>query len=267
MTINVGEFTDWQAKGAAAHDLFPTCSPNLVLIGAWEDAEYGTTNLGCKGVRDNRAGTADSTHSFGAAGDRSFRYSAPSASARRAKMLECIERLRQGSAELGIQAIHDYIGCRIWRSNRDPHVYPDGWKIQPVSNDGMGQPWADWIHVEVHERGWHMNTPVNDRLAGVSPPVLVRPVVGPGSANTGLVRAVQTFLIEKANQGAVVGAADGRWGPRTSAGWTNFYVWENTLHPGCMTTDGNVDGVDWNVIAWVDGGWRRLYDAGFPRGV
>lgn len=262
MTINVGEFTNWQAKGDAAHDLFPTCSPNLVLIGAELKARYGTANLGCKGVRTNRAGTSDSTHSFGAAKDESFRL-VPATDKRRV-MLEAIEWLKQNSKELGIQAIHDYLGSRIWRSNRDANVYPDGWKIQAKDASGMGQTWADWIHVEVHERGWYLTNQIASRL--LAEPVKLRPTIGLGSRGP-LVKAIQEFLTERANQGEVVGNADGIWGPRTQLAWSNFVIWTTTLYPGSMTTDGNVDGIDWNLVAWNDGGWERLYAAGFPRGV
>lgn len=265
MTINRGKFTDWSTKLVGAP--FNRCSPNEVLIGRHLDAEFGTVENGCYGVRDIRAGGSISTHSFGAAGDRTFRGVSANFTAKRNVMLVAIEHLRQNSEELGIQAIHDYIGCRIWRSNRDPHTYPDGWKVQTPDAYGMGQTWADWIHVEVYEGAWNWDSPIVDRLGGtVTPPVSMRPRIGLHSTGP-LVKAVQVFLIEHANQGAVVGNPDGQWGPRTDLAWSNFVIWTTISHPGAMTTDGFVDGVDWNVIAWNSGGWNDLYAAGFPKDV
>lgn len=272
MTINRGKFTDYAAlPRTAAFAKYDHCSPTGVMIGRYLDQNYGTSELGCFSSerRDNRAGTSISTHSFGAADDRSFRaVGAGNAIEKRRIMLVAIADLLSKSEEYGIQAIHDYMGCRIWRSNRDPHTYPDGWKIQPVDAYGMGQSWADWIHTEVHDvdGAWFDTTPLDQRIGVVPPPVVIRPIIGMSSRGP-LVKAVQSFLIDKANQGTVVGNPDGIWGPRTQLAWTNFVIWTNAVHPGAMTTDGNVDGVDWNVIAWNDGGWQRLYSAGFPAGV
>lgn len=271
MTINVGRFTDYPKLGGYGKAPYNTCSPNLLLVGAEMDRLFGSRNDGCFGVRDTRNGQAISTHAFGDAMDRSFRYAAPSVAERRVKSLAACEWLRTNSAELGIQAIHDYAGCRIWRSNRDPKVYPDGWKIQPPDQFGMGQSWGDWIHLEDYVQARDNTTPIADRLnepvaGGGHDLPTERPVIGPGSSGP-LVKAVQTFLTVRANQGAVVGKADGKWGPRTSGGWSNFVMWMNALHPGSMSTDGNVVGSDWNVVAWEDRGWGNLYAAGFPQGI
>lgn len=266
MSINAGKFTNWGAKPLGAP--FNRCSPNEQLIGHHLDAEFGSMENGCYGVRDNRAGTAISTHAYGAANDRTFRAVSANFNTKRGVMLNAIEHLRQNSDELGIQAIHDYIGCRIWHSNREPHTYPDGWKIQTPDAFGMGKTWADWIHVEVYEESWYWATPIADRLGGgpIEQPPMLRPRIGLRSTGP-LVKAVQTFLIEHANQGAVVGNPDGQWGPRTDLAWSNFVIWTTISHPGSMTTDGFVDGVDWNLIAWNSGGWTDLYAAGFPKGV
>lgn len=263
MTVLVGNFTDWPLLGRHLHSAYPTCSPNLKLIGRYLDETYGSVENGCHGVRDNRAGTADSSHSYGAAGDRSFRWVAPAI--KRSTILAAIEDLKSKSKEWHIQAIHDYMGCRIWRSNRNALIFPDGWKIQKPDASGMGKDWADWIHVETTRDGWADGSPLAGRFANVPPATgPVRPRIGPGSRGD-LVVAVQYFLTMHARQD--LGKVDGIWGPRTSAAWTNFHIWTNAQHPGAMTTDGYVDGVDWNVIAWVSGGWDGLYNAGFPRGV
>lgn len=259
MTRNT-EFTNWSAKGVPPVQPYTRCSPNQLLIQKELIARFGGFPNGCYGIRDNRAGTAISVHSYGAANDWSYRGGG------RAAGLAAISWLVENSLELGVQAVHDYIGCRIWHGNRDPKIYPDGWKIQAKDAYGMGQTWADWLHIEVTDTAWPWIAPISDRLEGLNPPAVVRPVIGVGSHGP-LVAAVQSFLVEKANQGEWVGAVDGQFGPRTRLAWLNFVIWTNTVHPGSMTADGSVDGVDWNVIAWNDGGWDRLYAAGFPRGI
>lgn len=259
MTRNT-EFTDWPGKyGPPPVAPFTHCSPNLLSIQEYLIDELGGAPLGCWGIRDNRAGTAISTHSY-AALDWSYRGLGRFAG------LDAIARVVENSKELGVQAVHDYVGCRIWRGNRNPAIYPDGWKIQPPDPYGMGQVWADWLHFEVTDTAWFDGRPVLERLAGGVAPPRQRPRLTLGSRGE-LVVAVQRFLTEHANQGAVIGNIDGIFGPRTRLGWLNFAIWINTAFPGSMTTDGDVNDVDWNVIAWYSGGWGELYAAGFPEGI
>ena len=83
---------------------------------------------------------------------------------------------------MGIQAIHDYKGGRIWRSTRF-----DGrgayWLAQKPSSTGMGQSWAGWIHIEVHADAWFDPRSVEERIAGVVPP---RPTLRRGDKAWGL---------------------------------------------------------------------------------
>ena len=80
------------------------------------------------------------------------------------------------SLELHIQAIHDYVGCRVWRAHRSGDAN-GGWKRQPQgSHDGnMGNPASQWLHLEVHPSGWGDDRSVEQMLGGVVPPPIVVP--------------------------------------------------------------------------------------------
>ena len=74
-------------------------------------------------------------------------------------MDEVLPFLIDNSLELGIQALHDYVGDRIWRppgcSDRPTAPSPEcGWRTQGGSGGQMGQTWATWIHVEVTPDRW-----------------------------------------------------------------------------------------------------------------
>ncbi len=75
------------------------------------------------------------------------------------------------SEELHIQAIHDYVGCRVWRANRS-HDIRGGWKTQEQgSHDGnMGNPSSQWIHLEVSKDGWGDTRSVQEMLTSALPP-------------------------------------------------------------------------------------------------
>jgi hypothetical protein len=161
VTVNDTEFTNWQ-DGRQPGPPLTTCSPALVSLDTYLQKRWGGSNLGCLGSRAVRGGSTWSSHAFGAA--RDWRYENPGPG--RAVLLdEVIPFLIANSAELGIQAIHDYKGGRIWRSNRG-----DGkgayWKDQPKSSTGMGQTWAGWVHIEVHAKAWFDGRSVEDKLGG-----------------------------------------------------------------------------------------------------
>lgn len=248
------EYTDYRSLPVDVQNTFNRCSPNLLDVQAWILAEWpGTKPNGCWGPRPIRGGTEASIHSY-AAIDVSYRGLATAAGK------DIAETCRALSLELGLQAVHDYARSRIWRPNRDPKIYPDGWKIQPRDAYGMG--WGDWVHLETYRSAWHNDTDVLSRLAGSTQSDTPRPSIGPGSRGD-LVVAVQYFLLVHAGQQIVV---DGDWGGQTSKAWSNFVVWTNAAHPGAISADGRVDGSDWNLIAWLSGGWDGLYSHGFPVG-
>lgn len=104
-----------------------------------------------------------SSHAFGAAWDWRWKNPGPG---RTVLDNEVLPWLINNSAELGIQAIHDYTNARIWRSSRG-----DGkgayWKPQTVSaSSGMGQTWAQWLHIEVHAEAWNDGTAADDKVKG-----------------------------------------------------------------------------------------------------
>lgn len=145
-------FTDWPRTAVVGRE-WPRCSPALrALYTACAD-RYGVKSLGCYGVRTIRGGELESTHSFGAAIDLSYRYLNPEP-----VRTNLIGYLVGWSEEWGIGAIHDYMGSRIWRAGRTPFrddACSKWWKAQRPAASGMGQSWADWLHVEVTMAGWH----------------------------------------------------------------------------------------------------------------
>lgn len=260
MTTIPTQFTNWQQKPESELLVFNRLSPSLALIRDYCVAQYHVADIGGYGVRTVRLGTALSSHAFGAANDLSYRGFAVGTDSvavtkRRLGIAPMIAWLVNNSGELGVSAVHDYLNCRIWRPNRDPSVYPDGWKQQTPDAAGMGQTWADWLHVEVPESRWYDTTPIASRL-GAATPAPAWPSIGLGSSSP-LVAALQTILRERASQD--VGASDGKWGVRTQSGWNNVVAFVPEL-----SRDGNCDGNDWKIVAWIDKGWTRLYAAGFP---
>lgn len=110
---------------------------------------------------------------------------------------------------------------------------------------------------------WHLRLTVGDNatqrvrdleafFAGLQP----APVVKLGSTGP-LAQAVQE-IIKKVSDSSIV--VDGQFGPQSLASWNNYAAWFQ------LDGDGEVNTVkDWNVLAWTDGGWDRLYAAGYPR--
>lgn len=230
MTVNTTKFTNWQ-DGRQPGAPFTECSPNLVVLGDFLAKRWGLVSLGCYGIRPTRDNAeAWSSHAFGAA--RDLRYQDPGPG-REVLLAEILPWLIENSDELGIQAIHDYAGGRIWRSTRG-----DGkgayWKDQPHSSTGMGQPWALWIHIEVHEAAWADSRSIEDKLAKPTvPAATLRPGDrGPQVAalfnwlrffgftkarNTPTVYKRATVRAVKRLQRKAGLAVDGRYGPRTAA--------------------------------------------------
>jgi len=176
-------FTSWQ-DGRQPGPPFNHDSPNLVALRDYLLKRYGGQNLGCYGIRPVRLGSAWSSHSFGAALD--WRWANPGPG-RDVLEQEILPWLIANSAELGIDAVHDYVGCRIWRSNRG-----DGlgayWKPQPKDSAGMGQSWAQWLHIETTELAWGDARPVDAKVA--ADPVLPKPTLRRGSTGPEVARLI-----------------------------------------------------------------------------
>jgi hypothetical protein len=159
------KFESWQTRPGDdwRRPPFESCSPNLLLLRDHLMGEHGGQDLGCHGNRDVRDGGSISTHAYGASFD--WRYQNPGPG--RAFLLsDIIPFLIDNSAELGVQAIHDYAGCRIWRppGTSGRPADSDGWKTQRKKGN-MGASWSLWVHVETHPDNFGDSTPIADRLA------------------------------------------------------------------------------------------------------
>lgn len=233
--------TNWQQLPASKLKNYPKASPALVAIRTFVLAVFGGANLGLYGVRETRHGGSLSSHAFGAAWDWSYR------GAGRAKAVELIEWLIANSAELGVQAIHDYQAGRIWHAGR-------GWKPQPTDRYGMGQAWGDWLHIEVNAEQWADGRPVADKVAGaVAPdvpvlaPVILLPVAAEETRPTlrrgdirPEVKLVQLTLRDRCGQD--VGPIDESFGMRTETAVRNVQAFT-----GAPVT-GVVDAAFWHLI-------------------
>lgn len=220
-------FTDWQKKPSSDLARFPTAAPALVAIRTYVLAEFGGKNLGLHGVRETRAGGKLSSHSFGAAWDWSYRGLDRTVADR------VIKFVIDHSAELGVQAVHDYQRSRVWRANRSGDSQ-GGWKAQRRDRFGMGQAWADWLHIEVNDRQWKDGRSVAEKIG--PPP---RPVLRRGDRGE-QVRLVQMVLRDKANQSVAV---DGRFGVQTEMAVRNVEAFLGVDRP-----DGVVDAEFWKII-------------------
>jgi hypothetical protein len=159
------DFFDWQRSGLNPKRApWTKCSPALVAIEEYLVEKWGGKRLGCHDDRSIRDGDSISSHAFGAALD--WRYSDPGPG-RKVLLSDIIPFLIENSKELGVQAIHDYVGCRIWRCNR-ANDSNGGWKEQPKAGQ-MGQAWAQWIHIEVNRAQWKDGRSVDEKIGGAKP--------------------------------------------------------------------------------------------------
>lgn len=172
MTVGT-EFYNWQTSGLIPGDApFNRCAPALESIEKYLTDKYGGKDLGCFQVRPIRGGEAPSSHSYGAAKD--WRYEDPGVG-RKVLLDEILPFLIDHSKELGIQAIHDYVGCRIWRANRSSRPQGGWQKQKPDAGSGMGQAWAAWIHIEVTRDAWDDGRSVAKKILAPEPPKPPKP--------------------------------------------------------------------------------------------
>ncbi len=228
-------FTNWQAKPASELARYRSASPALEQLAEHLTATWGGASLGILNVRHVRGGRDLSSHAFGAAFDWSYR------GLDRSVGVAVCDWLVANADALGVQAVHDYIGSRIWRSDRK------AWKAQRKDAQGMGQPWGDWLHVEISEGAWADARPVGAKLG------TTRPTLKVGSTGPAVV-ALQQILTERAGQN--VGPADGKFGNRTLTAWRNVAAFCK------LPPDDQVQGADWDTLATLDKGWARLNAAG-----
>ena len=161
MTVQT-EFWSWQ--NAPMKPDPKRCSPLNTTLNSYLLKRWGGQNLGCYNPRNTTTGSSPSTHWSGAAND--WRYQSPGMG-RQAMLDQVMPWLIDNSRELGIQAIHDYAGKRIWRppgtSGRPSTPSPDcGWR--PASSSDM-QPANTWLHIEVLNTRWADTRSVEEMLA------------------------------------------------------------------------------------------------------
>lgn len=229
-------FFNWQTSGLTPGVApYNKLSPNLGCLRDELGKRFGGTWLGGYGVRPIRAGTAPSSHGFGAA----FDWRNPNHEVRKAIM----DWLIANHVALGVQSIHDYFGCRIWHANRYPSQDPKTWWRPQVANpaNGMGQSWAVYLHIETDRSNWANDVPIPNRLGVTSNPAPApKPVVSFDPKNgvfglypldknkqtiretddpvsqavADLTKYLQGVMYRKAGQNIAV---DGDFGPRTTA--------------------------------------------------
>jgi Putative peptidoglycan binding domain len=188
----------------------------------------GGIDLGTWGVRNIRGGNTLSVHAVGRAWD--WRYANPGPG--RAAAEEAMAFTIDNHELLGIQAIHDYVACRIWRSSRGGSG--PAWKQQAKGN-GMGEAWASWLHFEVHPNSSLHGQDVAAVLAGggvdvvpvaAAEPSAALPLPTLRSRDEGpAVKHLQEVL---AFWGYYTSRIDGRYGSHTVAAVTE---WQKALAP------------------------------------
>jgi len=203
-------FDSWQrlpyeSMGKAPYNAF---SPNLVLVRLEMRELFGATGGTGYVIRAVRAGEDPSSHGFGAAWDPGI----PDPAIRQA----AIDWLLTNHVKLHIQAVHDYVGSRLWRAGR-------GWQnVTPSASKGWGQPWAKWLHIEVTRAGWGDTTPMAQRgltALGPAPAPADEPWPAPPiNATTPRSEKVRVLQRRLTKLGINVGRDDGVCGPRTVAG-------------------------------------------------
>jgi hypothetical protein len=153
-------FDDGQAEPPpAAHS---SASPNLLMLLAelqrrWPEFD----NLGCFGLRPIRGGTAPSSHCYGAAIDCGY----PASFDETVSATVCAWIVAR-SEEMHVDAIHDYRRSRIWRAGRSDvaNACTTWWRAQrPDPVTGMGQAWANHLHLETTAEGWSDGSPMLGR--------------------------------------------------------------------------------------------------------
>jgi hypothetical protein len=163
------QFFNWSSSGLN-YDAPPyeACSPNLTQLLTYLVTRWGGYTLGCHHDRTIRDGTSISAHAYGAALD--WRYTPVGEGQKdinRAMIVQVIlPWLIDHSAELHLDAIHDYYGSRIWRAGRTPNIgdaHSLWWK--PNDGSGMGDEWATYLHLETHRQGFTDDSPISGRVA------------------------------------------------------------------------------------------------------
>lgn len=170
MTIQT-RFYNWQHSALdPTVDPYESLSPNLVELRQYTLSRWGGQQVGSENNR--RLNGSWSTHAYGAALD--WRYEPtflsgtnPVVVPRSIVISVVIPFLINNSAELGIDAIHDYVGDSIWRAGRTNDIndaHTAWWKVQDGAGPAMGESWARWLHIETHKDSFLWAEPIKTRL-------------------------------------------------------------------------------------------------------
>lgn len=215
-------------RGGPAHDSASSLIqrgigyPSIAPIGTRELKRYVTDRWGGMSLgmlsqppREVRGGGSPSMHNWGMAWDWRWANPGPGRPAADEVIAFCLANV----TTLGIQAVHDYVNCRYWKSY-------SGWNNAHKSSEtGFGDPSAQWLHIERTWASANDATTVDVLLAGNSSGPTPAPTPTPtgGLTDRALklgdsgpeVALMQDFL--RTNGFADFTTSDGRFGPRTEA--------------------------------------------------
>lgn len=168
MTVSSLPYYHWNSRSDWMRPPFTTCSPSLVSDWNYLHGRWGGLNLGCHNDRQVSGGGSMSSHAWGSALDY-----LPNGQAGRTVYdilaQEVWPFLIAWSAELGINALHDYKRQAIWK----PGV--NRWEFVNI-----GTPAASHTHIEVAPGGWGDGRPVEQKISYIPPP----PPPNPGPTPT-----------------------------------------------------------------------------------
>ncbi len=158
-------YYNWRTSGHDPNNSqFDRLSPNLQALRAYlVDVENFVSLTGTNTVRRNvRGGSSTSVHSWGAAWDGRYagNIADDGANTKRERLSEW---LLDNYELLGIMAVHDYAGARIWRRGRTLSSNPDHW-WRPSTGTFMGESWATYFHIETDFDHYHLDTPIAERF-------------------------------------------------------------------------------------------------------
>jgi len=185
---------------------YPSSAPvGMTQLRSYVTARWGGSDLGILSVppRPMRGSGSPSLHNWGMAWD--WRWANPGPG--RGAADDVIEFCIGNCGVLGIQAVHDYVSCRYWKSYQ-------GWDDATASSaSGFGESWAQWLHIERTWAAANDGRSVEAILGGkVAPEVLPAPVVKVGDKGANVAK-LQEFL--RRYRFVATLANDGEFGPRT----------------------------------------------------
>lgn len=274
MTVQT-EFYNWQQNlNGYAPGRNPVQPNPSTQLHDYLQRRWGGQWLGGYGERSVRDGSSLSTHAFDAVFDWRYENSTPAPNGLPWPTLyvadsEIIPFLIGNSLELGVQAIHHYRRCIIWRppGTSGRPADGDGWQEQAPAKSGMGQAWALWLHIEFLPSVLSDQRTVEEKLGDapqipvVTPPVppvvvnppITPPVLQPGATtvisvevttvrrgSTGpAVKRLQALLAANFGQTVVV---DGNYGPQTTTAVLNVQRFFG------LTADDIVGPKTWGIV-------------------